>query len=201
MVRGGGGGLPAGAHYPRGFDFPVVIVPTRIAVVELVRELASLLLLAAAARLSARSFAERFAAFALLFGVWDLVYYAMLKLILGWPEGWGSWDILFLLPLPWIGPVWAPCLVSVALIAFGTRVLSTPEIPRRWNRREWALAVAGGLLVVASFVAGWRVVVDQRIPESFPAPLFVLGFLLAGAAFLISEMRLVRAAAGTGPPA
>src|SRR4029077_17088342 len=73
-------------YYPQGFRFPVVLATLRVATIETAREAASIVLLAAGARLARRAFLERFAAFALLFGVWDLFYYVFLKLILGWPE-------------------------------------------------------------------------------------------------------------------
>ncbi len=174
-------------YYPGGFAFPVVLVPTRIAVVEITREAASLLLMAAAARLAGSTFVQRFAAFALLFGVWDLVYYAALWAILSWPASLGTWDILFLIPVPWLGPVWAPCIVSVALVVAGSWVYLTPARPRELGRRAWSIMIAGGLVVIGSFVWNWRCVAEQRTPDHFPAALFWLGFGVALAQFLRSE--------------
>ncbi|HEY5610002.1 MAG TPA: hypothetical protein VIL97_02245, partial [Thermoanaerobaculia bacterium] len=165
-------------YYPEGFQFPIVILPTRIAVVEITREVASFVLLAATAWLAGRRFHERFAAFLILFGVWDLVYYAGLKVALDWPPSLATWDILFLIPLPWSGPVWAPMLVSVALIACGSFLYLTP-IPRRLTRLDWIVEIAAGLAIIASFLAEWRTVVEQRVPREFSEPLFFAG-LVAG---------------------
>ncbi len=88
-------------YYPDGFRFPVIIMPAWLVGVELVREAASLLLLAAGARLAGRDFLERFGAFMTLFGIWDLVYYCVLKLVLDWRESFATWDLLF----PVAGPL------------------------------------------------------------------------------------------------
>ncbi len=176
-------------YYPDGFGFPLVVLTNRVAVVELVREAASILLLAAAARLAGRWFLERFAAFMILFGIWDLVYYLVLKLVLDWPESLATWDILFLIPLPWVGPVWAPCVISIALVTVGSYLYWTPERPRRHGVRDWAVVTTGGVIVILSFLAGWRVVIEERVPEDFPAWLFWLGFLLSLGWFLHVERR------------
>jgi hypothetical protein len=176
-------------YYPNGFRFPVVLVPPRIAAVEMAREAAAILVLAGAARLAGRAFLERFAAFAVLFGVWDLCYYAGLRLVLGWPSSLAEWDVLFLIPVPWLGPVWAPCVVSIALFAAGAYLYWTPERTRRYGTGDWLAAIAGGLLVIGAFTADWRALVEQRLPRPFPAWLFWLGLATGLAAFLRAERR------------
>ena len=52
--------------------------------------------------------------------VWDICYYVFLKVICGWPHSLLDWDILFLLPLPWWGPVLAPVLIALLMIVWGT---------------------------------------------------------------------------------
>ncbi|MFN3876453.1 MAG: hypothetical protein ACK4L7_11140, partial [Flavobacteriales bacterium] len=84
---------------------------------EVWREAATLLMLLAPAALVARSALERFAWFCYGFGVWDIFYYVWLKALIGWPGSLLSPDLLFLIPVPWVGPVWAPCAVSLGLIA------------------------------------------------------------------------------------
>lgn len=185
-------------YYPQGFRFPVVVVWDRVAFVELAREAASLLLLSAGARLAGRRFFERFAAFMVVFGVWDLVYYASLELVLGWPESLATWDILFLIPVPWVGPVWAPCLVSLALVAVGSYLYWTSVRPRRVRAVDWAVEIAAGLIVIASLTAEWRVVPEERVPEGFPAWLFFLGWFLGLGWFLNSERRARRAGVPSG---
>jgi len=175
--------------YPHGFRFPLQPIPARLALVETVREAVSLVLLAAAARLAGRRGRDRFGAFMLLFGAWDLVYYAVLKLVLGWPRTLADWDVLFLIPLPWVGPVWAPCLVSLALVAAGSYDFWTGARPRIRHGADWAMAAAGGLLVIGSFLAEGDAVLEQRLPERFPAWLLAAGMLMGTAAWLRAETR------------
>ena len=176
-------------YYPTGFHFPVVIIPARLGLVEVIREAASLILLAAAARLAGRSFLERFAAFMIVFGLWDLMYYVVLKIVLGWPEGLATWDILFLIPLPWVGPVWAPCLVALALVAVGSYLYCTPERRRAYRRADWSVGILAGFLVVASFLAEGGAVAEQRVPRVFPSAVFWTGWVLGVSWFLFAEMR------------
>jgi hypothetical protein len=182
-------------YYPDGFRFPVRIITNHVAVVEVLREAASLLLLAAAARLAGERFLERFAAFMLLFGIWDLFYYAVLKLVLGWPASLQTWDILFLIPVPWVGPVWAPVVIALSLVVGGSYLYWTSELPRPIRSRDWAVEINAGLIVIVSFVWEWRVVLEERVPEQFPAWLFWLGWSLGLAWFVARERTWRRLAA------
>jgi len=92
-------------YYPEGFLFPVVIAEIRIAIVEIIRELATLIIMWTTVSLAYERVQSRMAAFMVLFGIWDIFYYIFLKVLLNWPEGPGSWDLLFLIPVPWVGPV------------------------------------------------------------------------------------------------
>ena len=47
---------------------------------------------------------QRFGYFLLSFGIWDVFYYVFLKVLIGWPESLLTWDVLFLIPLTWVGP-------------------------------------------------------------------------------------------------
>jgi hypothetical protein len=63
---------------------------------------------------------DRFGAFLLTFGAWDLTYYVVLRLISGWPDALTNRHILFLIPAPWIGPLWAPVMVATIFVAVGS---------------------------------------------------------------------------------
>jgi hypothetical protein len=88
--------------------------------VELPRELATMVMLLAVGVLAGRTWRARLGYAAIAFGVWDIFYYVFLKIICGWPHSLLDWDVLFLLPLPWWGPVLAPILISVLMILWGT---------------------------------------------------------------------------------
>ncbi|MCK4489064.1 MAG: hypothetical protein KAU23_02330, partial [Anaerolineales bacterium] len=91
-----------------------------IAFVEVGREFSTLIMLLAVGWAAGRSLQTRlgFAFFA--FGLWDIFYYIWLKLFINWPESLLTTDILFLLPLPWWGPVIGPVLIAVLMVIGGS---------------------------------------------------------------------------------
>src|SRR5439155_20278960 len=95
-------------YFPGGFHFPLWVAETEVAIIELWRETATILMLIAVGALAGRNRGERFAYFLYAFGIWDLVYYVFLKLAIDWPSSLLTWDILFLLPVPWFGPILTP---------------------------------------------------------------------------------------------
>lgn len=183
-------------YYPHGFTFPLAVMPTRLLGVEVAREACSLVLLAAIAWLAGQRKAERWGAFLLLFGIWDLAYYVILKLILDWPPGMdlGTWDILFLIPLPWAAPIWAPALVAAEFVAIGSYLYFTPERQREYGGLDVTIIVAGCLVVVGSFLLEWRAVVESRVPGDFSVALFAVGVLIGTGRFLQCEERARRVA-------
>jgi hypothetical protein len=88
---------------------------------EQTREAATLVMLAAVGVLAARGIRARIGAFLVVFGVWDLAYYAALYALLRWPPSLGTLDLLFLIPPHpwWHQPVWVPMVISLGLIALG----------------------------------------------------------------------------------
>lgn len=84
---------------------------------EMIREGATLVMLASVAVLAAKNFKQAIAFFFLAFGIWDIFYYVFLRLIIGWPTNWTDTDIFFLLPVPWVGPVFVPIVLSLLIIA------------------------------------------------------------------------------------
>lgn len=84
--------------------------------VERLREASTLVMLAAVASLAGQRLKEKIAFSFLAFGIWDIFYYAFLKLTIGWPKSFSDLDIFFLLPTPWVGPIIAPVVASSLLI-------------------------------------------------------------------------------------
>jgi hypothetical protein len=150
--------------------------------IEVGREVATLVMLAAVGCVAGRRGVDRLGWTAVAFGVWDIFYYAWLWVFVGWPHSPATWDVLFLLPAPWSGPVWAPVAVDVALIIAGLatgREVIAGRIPRVTLLRG-AGAVAGGILAVAAFLANAPALLDGRMPGWFPWPVFVAGMVVAG---------------------
>lgn len=179
--------------YPGGFAFPMVEMPMNLLGVEIAREACSLILLAAIAYLAGARRADRWGAFLLLFGIWDLTYYVVLKLVLGWPAGLdlGTWDVLFLIPLPWAAPIWAPALVAAEFVAIGTYLVFTRDRFRAYRPLDVAILVVAALIIVGSFLAEWRAVAEARVPEHFPIGVFAFGVAL-GTGWLIATERATR---------
>ena len=110
-------------YYPEGFDFPLVIIDTPTLLLELEREAATLVMLAAYGLAAGRTKAGKLANFIIAFGVWDIFYYVWLKVVLDWPASLLTWDVLFLIPVPWAGPVIAPISVACTMIGMGLVLL------------------------------------------------------------------------------
>ncbi len=140
---------------------------------EVVREAATIVMLGIVASAATRTFPGWLAAFSIVFGAWDLSFYASLKMLIGWPASLMTWDLLFLIPVPWVGPVLAPSIVSITLIAGG--ILGLVREPRRVDWVAWGLLNAGGVAVYAAFVWDWRYIVDGGYPRWFPWWLFWAG--------------------------
>jgi len=170
---------------PGGTRFPLVELPPLILSVELWREFATLVLLVCFAALAVRGAVARLAAFLVAFGIWDLAYYAALRLIMHWPASWTDWDILFLLPVLWMGPVYAPVLVSMTMIGTGLAALahSARYDAFRVQARHLLGAALGALAVVASFVRPGVALQSGALPERYPVELLLLGEAIGLAAF------------------
>lgn len=174
-------------YYPRGFAFPLVLIEPHMAAIEVGREAATVLMLLAVAALSGRDCWERFLAFCLSFGVWDLFYYVWLWVFLRWPPSLLTWDALFLIPVPWIGPVLAPAIVSVGLLVGSLLLLRLKARGARltFSWWTWILAVAGGALVVGAFTLDYRSVLEQMEPRPFRWGLFASGVGFAAIALVL----------------
>lgn len=187
-------------YYPDGFRFPLVAMPLKNVMIELLREAATLVMLLGVGFMAGRSGAQRFAWSILSFAVWDLSYYIFLKLLLDWPAGLLTWDILFLIPVPWVGPVLAPCLVSVTMILAALMILrfEAKGISARMSRVEKSLMLAGSVIVIVSFCDDFlkhassltEEAVQRYVPVQFDWWVFILGELLIGAGMVMLWRRL-----------
>ena len=164
--------------------FPLAILSHRDLIIELVRELATVLMIGSVAWLAARQAARVFAAFAYLFGLWDIFYYVWLKVMIGWPVHWLQWDVLYLIPWPWFGPWLAPALVALLLVVWGAWAFLSSK-PVRFARGARLAFGAGIALLLGAFLwTGWPLlpggVAAFRgfVPEHFPWASFAAGYLL-----------------------
>ena len=181
-------------YHPEGFMFPLKAVPTGEIIVELFRELATMIMLVMVAVMSGRKSWERFGYFLILFGIWDIFYYVWLKATIGWPSSFLDWDILFLIPLPWIGPVIAPVAVSTLMIIVGlsmTRLFQKgfsfgPTI------RTWILAILATAMILFSFMYDLDATLRFQMPRPYLYWLLISGLALYIVAYLHSYERTTR---------
>ena len=166
---------------------------------ELVREFATMLMIATVGWLAGRNARTRLAYAVLTFGVWDILYYVFLVVITGWPHSLLDWDVLFLLPLPWWGPVVSPTLIALFMI-IGATLVTQFEHRRLWPRR-WALLLnaAGILIALRVFMEDairalpqGEAAVRAVLPQRFDWPWFLCALLLMSAtiADLLWQLRL-----------
>ena len=191
-------------YYPQGFGFPLVLLPPGMVAIEIGREVATLVMLLGVAMLAGVDRWDRIPLFCVAFGVWDIAYYVWLWVFLRWPPSLLTWDVLFLIPVPWTGPVVAPVIVSVVLIVGGLLLLRRRSGGRAVGRSGGqaigrsggravgfspalqALALAGGALVLGSFMLDFQVVVRQMEPLPFRWGLFGSGVALAVVALVLA---------------
>ncbi|MDF1842697.1 MAG: hypothetical protein P1U77_14775 [Rubripirellula sp.] len=166
--------------------FPLEFLTRYDPMVELSREVSTIVMIIAVALLAERqNLTRRFAAFVYVFGLWDVCYYAWLKILFGWPRTWLEWDVLFLIPVIWLGPWICPAAIGLLFCVWGALVLGSN---RRiiFSGRHVALFVVGacvGLVAfmqpAASFVmrAGREALVGY-VPDHFSWPLYILGYCM-----------------------
>jgi hypothetical protein len=175
-------------YYPAGFDFPLKLVTIDHLAVELAREVSTIIILVAAGVLAGGTRWQKFGWFMVAFGVWDVFYYVWLKVVLGWPKTITDWDVLFLLPLPWIGPVIAPVLISLLMIGCGVVMVSRIQqglyFKPTWL--TWVLAGIGTLMALYSFMYDLGATLGSEMPMPYPYEFLAAALLLYSAAFLFA---------------
>ena len=190
-------------YYPLnegGFQFPILTLEqleslgpehVRRLAIEFGRELATLAMLVAIGAAAGSNRREAWAHFMVAFGVWDIFYYLWLKLFIDWPPGLMTWDLLFLIPVPWVAPVLAPVIISVAMIGCGLTVLffEARRGPLITSWRDWFFLVLGGLIVIVSFCEDYQNIMNGGAPNPFNWKLFVTGFLISACGFVFVLLR------------
>ena len=167
--------------------------------VELAREFATLVMLLTVGLLAGRDWRSRLGYSAIAFGVWDIFYYVFLKGMCGWPNSLLDWDILFLIPLPWWGPVLAPISIALLMILWGTLVSQFERMagPLLSNWRVWVLNSIGVALAFYVFMVDAIRVADQGVdvirnvlPARFNWPLFCVALALMAAPVICLARKL-----------
>lgn len=201
-------------YYPNGFSFPLAPVHHDISVTELYREAATIIMLITIGLLAGRNRAEKFGYFLYSFAIWDIFYYVFLWLFLGWPDSLMTWDILFLLPVPWVGPVLAPVILAMSMAVFAITIVhyTNLKVNVSMNRMERILLWLGSLIAIISFVQDyvstkgitlWRNITDPSrslfmelidyVPTWFNWSLFLFaeGLIILSYVFYLKRLRVI----------
>ena len=88
--------------------------------------------------------------FILAFGIWDILYYFWLYIFIQWPKSLFEWDILFLIPLPWWGPVITPILISILLIVISHLIIIDTNF--KITPFDWTIYGLTVLLILYTFM-------------------------------------------------
>jgi hypothetical protein len=137
-------------YYPNGFKIHMYGLPASVIHIEMFREIMTIVMLIIISVLTGEDKVRRFYYFIYLFGIWDIFYYVGLKVILNWPNSFFQWDILFLVPTPWMGPVLAPVIVSASLILYGVIMIMSEA--KTMHVIQIISGLLGGAIIFMTFV-------------------------------------------------
>jgi hypothetical protein len=196
-------------YFGGSFSFPVVmqwqegkLVVDRLMRIEFVREIATIVMLVAVGWAAGKTPWQRFCLFMIAFGVWDIFFYIWLKVMIGWPESLMTWDLLFFVPLPWVGPVISPVLIALAMIAAGSLIIYFEEKGHSisWRWFDFVIISVCGLLLIVAFCWDWKNIMrlpgDELrtgIPNPFAWWLYLPVYLFSIAYFALRLYRIVSA--------
>jgi len=203
-------------YYPNGFSFPLTLLDPQMLKVEIVREFCTIIMLTSVGWILGKTSGEKFSFFIFVFGVWDIFYYVALKIFLDWPETIFEWDVLFLIPITWIGPVLAPviCSIGMILISLIYVYLHEKNHQTKFTPIQIVLISLGVLIIIYTFIYDylnlfnehnfwsdfskitekkefWDVI-QSYVPQKFNWILFSVGCVLIGINYLYSFLKAYR---------
>jgi hypothetical protein len=181
-------------YYPEGFGFPLKLRKDYILAVEVMREFATLVILVSAGILLSKKFWEGFAYFLIMFGVWDIFFYVWLKLLIGWPGSIFEWDVLFLIPMPWIAPVIAPVSLSLIMVVIGVMIVRLFD--KGYNvlpgLMHWVIVLIGCGFIFYSFMNDFDAAFFQKIPRPFHYEMLIVGEILLIISFYLLYKKVIQ---------
>ncbi len=160
----------------------------QIAAIELGRELATLVMLLSIGWIAGETFQSRVGFAVITFGLWDIFYYLWLRVFIGWPQSILEPDLLFLIPLPWWGPVLAPVLIALLMVIGGifTVIKVEKNGPLHIDAWSWVCLIAGVLILLYTFMADALIALPADAstlsglkPSQFNWPVYFIGFSLS----------------------
>lgn len=155
-------------YYPDGFRFPLVEINNDILLVEILREFATMIMLLVIGIFAGKTKLQRFALFIFSFAIWDIFYYVFLKIFLNWPDSLFTPDILFLIPVPWVGPVLTPIILSISMIVLSIVIIRHESLqkPKLLQKKDWLLLILGSLIAIISFLINFIKSMEEMMMSS-----------------------------------
>ena len=201
-------------YFDGDFSFPLVInwqagkhVFDPLVRIEMGREIATIILLVSTGWIAGRNRFQKFCYFIVAFGIWDIFYYIWLYVMVGWPESLMTWDLLFYVPLPWVGPVISPVLIALAMVVGGSLIIYLDEkgyeIRLRWY--DMPIEFSCGLLLIAAFCWDWKNILQlpgditrTGLPNPFAWWLYLPAYFFSIVYFVGMIRRIVSTGQGKG---
>ena len=161
--------------YADGFNFPItnfLEMPDadRYILIEIGREVATVVLILTASWLMVRNWRHRLAYFLIIFAIWDIFFYIWLKVLINWPASILDWDILFLIPLTWASPVLAPFITSLTMLL--TAVLLIGKTIKLTFLRTTGLIILVSMIITLYCFAGLKIT-EPDYNSFFSWPIFI----------------------------
>jgi len=196
-------------YFGGSFCFPVVmewregeLVVDKLMRIELVREIATIIMLVAVGWTAGRTSWQRFCFFMIGFGLWDIFFYIWLWVMVRWPASLLTWDLLFFVPLPWVGPVITPVLIALAMTVAGSLIVYYEQrgYTISWRWFDFIILMGCGLLLIVAFCWDWKNIMripgDELrtgIPNPFAWWLYLPAYLFSVAYFALRLNKTVSA--------
>ena len=179
-------------YFDGGFSFPLVInwengkrVIDPLVRIEFGREIATIIILITVGWLAGSTKFQKFSFFMIAFGIWDIFYYIWLYVLTSWPESLMTWDLLFYVPLPWVGPVLTPVLIAITMVAAGSLIIY-------YDVKGY------GLLLIVAFCWDWKNILQipgnmerTGIPNPFAWWLYLPVYLFSVVYFVVKLRKTI----------
>lgn len=182
-------------YFDGDFKFPLVVfwvegkhIIDPMIRIEFGREIATLIMLATAGCLAGKNGLQKFCYFMVSFGIWDIFYYIWLYVMVGWPESLMTWDLLFFVPLPWVGPVITPLIIALTMIVAGWLIIYLDDrgYTIGWRWYDMAIELCCGFLLIVAFSWDWRNILQMPgdiplsgIPNPFAWWLYIPAYIFS----------------------
>ena len=151
-------------------------------IIEIGREAATLVMLVIIGLIAGNTWQRKIAFSIFAFGIWDIFYYVWLFLFIHWPKSLFEWDILFLIPLPWWGPVIAPIIISILLISISYLLII--EVKLKIKTFDWTVFCLSIIIILYTFMEdsiktmlSGGIDINEVRPTNFNWVLFLIAYI------------------------